>query len=235
MNEPVQFEHWRHVKRPQQSWGLAWYLSHEVCRRFYSSHGLVPWVIDHEGLGYYGITINLLPCPVNPKEAEAIGRITINGNAENWRRGGPGDHGCKLIELCAAGSSAEELVRAAISHLELSALPAESHLSCRHKRWGDSYELCFEIATIIALQSEPEDMGIWNHPVHTRRAIEQLDPESGMKEHPGAFLFVRGEREVCLSGDGRLLEERDQNFWVQYMSGASPYGLAKQILGRLDA
>lgn len=235
MDAPSLFEHWRHIKNPQHSWWLAWFLSNAICKRFYSSHGIVPWVIDHEGLGYYGITINHLPCPIHSKKPEVIGRFTCNGNAENWRRGHPGDYGCKLTEHCSNGSSAEELLKSAISHFELPAFPEKSHLLCRHKRWGSSYEICFEIATIIALQHESEEIRIWNHPAHTRRQIKELDPKAKMEEHPGAFLFVSGERQVCLLGDGRLLEEPNQDLWVQYMGGTSSAILANQIVRKLDA
>ncbi len=233
MNTASLFEHWRTVKRPEQSWGLAWFLASEFCRRFYASHGLVPWVLTHEGLGYYGITINQLPCSVNPSSDEALGRFTMGGDVENWRTGGPGNHGCNLMDRCASGVPTEQLILAAISHFNIPPLPAKSHLSCRHKRWGASYELCFEIATLVALQYEPGEIQIWNHPAHTKRAIADYDPNPRMKEHPGAFLFISDDSKVCIAGDGRLLDGGDQNLWVEYMSGKTAQVLSHVIIQRL--
>ena len=232
MNTASLFEHWRSIKRPEQSWGLAWFLASEFCRRFYSSHGLVPWVTTHEGLGYYGITINQLPCMVNGQREEALGRFTIGGDVENWRTGGSGDHRCELIDKCASGISTEELVNLAISHLGIPPLPSKSHLNCRHKRWGASYELCFGIATLVALRFEPDEIGIWNHPAHTRRAIEG-DPKHRMKEHPGAFLFVADDKKICVTGDGRILDGSELNLWHEYMSGETTKALSDLIIQKL--
>jgi len=229
------FEHWRTIKRPEQSWGLAWFLASEFCRRFYASHGLVPWVIDHDGLGYYGISINHLPCSVNKDSENPLGRFTISGDVENWRTGGPGDHACELVDRCSDGAQTEQLVLAAISHLDISPLPTKSHLNCRHKRWGGSYELCFEIATLVALQYEPKEIQIWNHPDHTKRAVADHDSNFRMKEHPGAFLFVSNDSEVCVTGDGRILDESQGNLWLEYMGGRSALELSDEIIQRLSA
>ena len=227
------FEHWRTIKRPEQSWGLAWFLASEFCRRFYASHGLVPWVIDHDGMGYYGIAINQLPCSVNGESEDALGRFTIGGDVENWRTGGPGDHGCNLMDRCASGVPTEHLIHAAISHLDVPPLPPKSHLHCRHKRWGASYELCFEVAALVALQYEPGQIQIWNHPAHTKRAIAEHDPNHRMKEHPGAFLFISDDSVVCVAGDGRILDGSDENLWLEYMSGKTTRTLSDVVIQRL--
>lgn len=232
MNTACQFEHWRTIKRPEQSWGLAWFLASEFCKRFYASHGLVPWVINREGMGYYGISINHLPCPVNGQKTETLGRFTMGGDVENWRTGGPGDHDGELIDKCAGGSSTDELVNLAISHFGLTAVPHKSHLNCRHKRWGASYQLCFEIATLVALQYEPDEIGIWNHPAHTKQALGS-DPKHKMKEHPGAFLFVSEDRKICVAGDGRLLDGSDSDLWHEYMSGMTPRAISDMIIQKL--
>lgn len=91
MNAFSLFEHWRLVKSPDRSWGLDWFLANEICKRFYASHGIVPWVIDHEGLGYYGIMLNQLQCKVSEKSCRPFGRVTMAGDVENWRTGGPGN------------------------------------------------------------------------------------------------------------------------------------------------
>jgi len=55
------FEHWRALKRPEQSWGLAWFLSYEICKRFHESHGIVPQVIEREGMGYSALRWIVFP------------------------------------------------------------------------------------------------------------------------------------------------------------------------------
>lgn len=234
MNLAFQFEQWRAAKRPEQSWGLAWFLASEFCKRFYASHGLIPWVIDHDGLGYYGISIHQLPCQVNGNSEDAIGRFTRGGDVENWRTGGPGDHGCELIDKCARGMATEELIQIAISYFGISPLPHKSHVNCRHKRWGASYELCFELAALVALRYEPNQVSIWNHPLHTQQAIAD-DSKNFLKEHPGAILFINAsdETKVCIAGDGRLLDGSGVNLWHEYMRGMTAKALSNMILQRL--
>ena len=95
--------------------------------------------------------------------------------------------------------------------------------------------LCFEIATLIALRFESDEIEIRNHPYHTRRVIEQCDPEASMKEHPGAFLFRlrSGGPSVCLVGDGRLLGDSPFNLWQAYMEGESTTILSNQVIQKL--
>ncbi len=232
MNSEHLFAQWRTIKEPEQSWGLAWFLASEFCKRFYASHGLVPWVISREGLGFYGITINKLPCSVHSQSGEPLGRFTMGGDVENWRTGGPGDHGCELMKKCAAGIPTEELVHLAIAHLGLPPVPEKSHLSCRHKRRGASYQLCFEIATLVALRYEPDEIEIWNHPADTRSAKTD-DPKRQMKEPPGAFLFVSDDRRICVSGEGLLLDGSGLNLWHEYMTGKAVMGLSDIIIQKL--
>ena len=235
MSLSTQFDCWRQIKGPLNSWGLSWFLASEFCKRFYASHGLVPWVIAHEGLGYYGISINQVPCAVNQRATGPLGRFTMFGDVENWMRGGPGDHGLQLIEDCLKGVPTVELVRFAIEHLAVDVFPTKSHSSCRHKRWGDSYVLCFEIAAYLALRFEVSEMAIWNHPEHIASKIESLDPKSSMKYHSGAFLFNRGEKELLVCGDGRILDGSGTSVWECYMKGMSIPILADLITQRLHA
>ena len=213
------FSYWRSIKRPKQSWGLAWFLANEFCRRYYVSHGIVPWVIEHEGLGYYGIQLDHVRCKMNKNYNGPYGRMSMGGDVENWRSGSPGDHGLNAMEMCSTNVPTEKIVQRAIAHMGIEPIPSVSHLHCRHKRWGASYILCFEIATIIALRNEPDDLRIWNHPYHTERKILELDPKSGMSEHLGAFLFVRGDKELLLAADGRLLGGSERNLWNSFMNG----------------
>lgn len=223
------FEHWRHVKQPKNSWGLAWFLANEFCQRFYSSHGISPHVINHEGLGYYGLALNQIDCKIGRINEESLGRMTISGDVENWRRGSPGDHELPAIEMCSEGVSTEKIVTDSIRHMEIDPIPAQSHLGCRHQRWGASYALAFEISTILALRHDNFDNGdlqIWNHPLMIKNALDRNDPLSSMKEHPGGFVFCHDQKEVILTGDGRLLDGSERNLWHQYMQGESVNSLA---------
>ena len=226
------FSHWRKIKHPKQSWGLAWFLAYEFCKRYYSSHGIAPFINEHEGLGYYGILIESIPCKIN-NTVKTYGRLTASGNVENWSRGISGDHGLNTIAMCVNKDSTEEIVQKAIAHIGIEPIPQISHYNCRHKRWGRSYELCFEIAAIVALRNESTRLKIWNHPYHTKRMISDLDPNSDMKEHLGAFLFVGNGRELLLAGDGRLLDDSGQNVWHSFMNGYSSTYLAELVEERI--
>lgn len=227
------FRSWRRIEYSGNDWGLAWYLAYQFCLRFYRSHGIVPHVIAHEGLGYYGIRLDSLPCPVNGPTGEPYGRMAMCGDVENWRSGSPGDHGLGAQQMHANGMSTSEIVKSAIRHMALPPKPEASHASCRHKRWGDSYTLCFEIATIVALRNGFEEVSIWNHPDHIRRAIDDLDPKKEMKDHPGGFLLRRDENMVVIAGDGRVLDGSGDDLWARYMNGDSAADLAKDVESRL--
>lgn len=224
------FEDWRVAGRHHNEWGLAWFLAFQFCRRFYASHGIVPHVIAHEGLGYYGIRLDHVACKVNQAEAtlSALGRLTMAGNVENWRTGEPGDHGLKTSELCWKGIPTEELISLAIDHMRLPIYPSKSHVNCRHKRWGASFDLIFEVATILALRN-PEYLDIWNDPSYTEKIMRDLDPNANMQEHPGAFVFEGYEKTIVITGDGRLLDGSGRNLWEDYMRGLSPYSIALSI------
>jgi len=133
------------------------------------------------------------------------------------------------MDKCSNGVPTEELINLAISHFDIPPLPGKSHLNCRHKRWGASYELCFEIATFIALQYEPSEIEIWNHPTHTKKAIAD-DPKYPMKEHPGGFVFISGGSKLCVAGDGRLLDGSKLNLWTEYMKGNSVNFLSNLLI-----
>ena len=66
-----------------------------------------------------------------------------------------------------------------------------------------------------------------------KRAIEELDPKNGMKEHPGGFLLRRDEKMVVIAGDGRLLYESGDDLWARYMAGESVGDLAQDVESRL--
>lgn len=222
------FEEWRANNSAEHSWGLTWFLANEVCKRFYGSHGIVPWVIEHEGLGYYGISLNQLECRVNGKSDGPLGRFTMFGDIENWQIESPGGHDINTIKMCDDGIDTGSLVKATIEHFRFEPQPPKSHLHCRHKRWGDSYKLCFELATIIALRYE-DQVQIFNHPFHTQRAIDDGDPKRGMKEHPGAFIFQGPKKTIVITGDARVLEHSGINLWVRFMLGDTKADLVDYI------
>lgn len=234
MSVDMIFESWRAVRNPRQDWGLAWYLAWQFCRRYYASHGIVPYVAEHEGLGYYGIQLDQVECRINGKGCRPLGRMTMTGDVENWLTGSPGDHGLDTARQCEGGAATELLVSQAIRFMGIPAIPAKSHVMCRHKRWGGSYELVFEIATIIALRTQGE-IRIWNAPFHTHDVVRKADPKAAMTEHPGAFLFTGHGKDVLVAGDGRLLDGSGRDLWSEYMQGASPSALARsieQVIGR---
>jgi len=227
------FAKWRKEHNLDGSWGLAWFLANEICDRFYASHGLDPRVIAHDGLGYYGIELDTVACRVCPNESKPLGRITAGGDIENWQSGSTGDHRLNSIDMCERGASEEELVRGAIRHLDLRPIPHKSHVQCRHKRWGDSYKLCFEIATLIALTHDADEIRIWNHPYHVDEKIRALDSQCAMKEHPGAFSIQGGGGEFLLIGDGRVLGTKEENIWESFMLGEPSASIATRLSERL--
>lgn len=233
MNVHSLFEQWR--ENQATNWGLAWYLSNECCKRFYGSHGIAPRVLDHEGLGYYGIMLERVPCSVNGPEQERLGRFTIAGDVENWRTGSPGDHRLKMKEHEREGVPTEDLVREALHHLALPAIPERSHVNCRHKRWSGSFELMHEMATIIALRRSPDDLYLWNHDYHTKRIVAELDSRCQMHEHPGAYLLRDRwhDRRCVVTADGRLLGHPGDNYWERYMAGESIWNLALDLERRV--
>jgi hypothetical protein len=218
MDIEQQFASWRAVNRAGSSWGLAWYLANQFARRYYASHGIAPYVNEHEGLGYYGIMLEQIPCPISGKVSRSLGRMTICGDVENWQ-GGRQDR-WRSSDLCDEGLPTAELVLGAIRRMSLPTRPSSSHVQCRHKRWGSSWLLCFDVATYLALRYEVGELQIWNHPYHVDRLLQERDELSSMPQHPGAFLFRHHDRSLLIAGDGRFLDGSCRNLWDLYMDGA---------------
>jgi len=214
------FEEWRH--RHRQGWGLAWYLAAELCDRFYSSHGIQPTTIVQDGLGYYGIQLSKVGCPVRQGKSTAIGRLTMEGNVENWVTGSPGAHGLKLVPRLQEGEPVGPMLEETIRFLGLQPFPSQTHFNCRHKRWGDSYRLLFRVAALLAMKQRLK----LNNGQDALERGHSLDPQANMKEHPGYFVF--GEIVVC--GDGRVLPPHgDASLWELWMRGASEQDLVGWI------
>jgi len=150
------------------------------------------------------------------------------------KSGAPGDHGLNTIEMCERDVPIEEIVKLSISHLRLPDIPERTHLSCRHKRWGNSFMLLFEIATFLGLEYDHETINIWNHPYHTQNYIGKLDPKADTLEHLGAFIFQHNEHQIIFASDGRELsgKQRD-NYWKRYMEGESTFSLYEDLATKL--
>ncbi len=223
------FENWRGAVGPQNGWGLAWMLAYEFCKRFYSSHGIVPRVIEHEGLGYYGIGLYHTPCGVNPNRTECIGRFTMGGDVENWITGSPSDHGLLLTERLKAGEPLSSLLFDALRHMDIPTAPPRPHASCYHNKLGKQYEFVFHIATIIALRNDGI-IQIWNDDHQTSRIAMGKDSNFNNSELIGYFLFQHMNKQVVISGDGRTIcPSENDSLWDRYMRGVSPYDLAMEI------
>lgn len=229
MSVSEEFARWRSNSPAAGDWGLAWFLASEFCARFYVSHGIRPTVINHEGLGYYGLALEPLRCKVNGDKAATLGRLTMGGDVEKWTTGGPGDHGLETIHLCRGGALAETLLEKAIWHMRLPVVPLKSHVSCRHHRWGSSYVLCFQIAASLGLRHAMDRVSISNAPEEVDRRIAAMDPKAAMKEHPGAFLFRYRDRELLLTGDGRVIGDQPKDVWEEYMRGKGVESLVVEI------
>lgn len=230
MSARMVFEQWRGKHKAKQGWGLAWFLANEFCARYYASHGVVPHVIDFGGHGYYGIQFDMLPCPVHGASGGALGRLTMNGDVENYRTDAPGAHGLDTAHRCDEGASTRDLVRQAVEHMDLPPYPHATHVMCRHKRWGASYVLCFEVASILGMHG---GIGVWNHPTQLQLRIEAFDPAATMPEHPGAFLFEHNGHGLIVTGDGRLLDGSGENLWQRYMAGDDALTLAAFLMEKL--
>lgn len=232
------FAQWRSCAGRSKDWGLAWYLSYEICRRYYRSHGIAPFVINFGGpVSYYGIELTQLPCePTGLKDHKTLGRLTMAGNVENWFSGSPGDHGCDLVESCSGGAPAHDLVAQAIRHLGLAALPPKPHNHCRHKRRGDSFVLLWELATLLALRADMDRSAVCllANGLEDDKPHPELDALPMTYRQPGHFWF--GEpwgRGVYVTDEGVLCDGSGENLWERYMAGESPAALAEWLRERI--
>ena len=210
---------------------MAWYLASEICERFYASHGIRPVVIDHDDGDYYGILLRTTQCSVHGDEPVRLGRFTIAGNVENWRTGGPGDHGLELVERVMSGEPVEPMVAEAIRHLQLSPFPEKTHMTCRHKRWGDSFKLVFKLTALLALRHQGRVV-IWSDEYHTDKLARKHDPHAHKKEQLGHVLLYRPEvdQRILIAYDGRIvLPEGQPSLFERHMSGEPTAGLLADL------
>lgn len=212
--------------------GLAWYLAAEFCARFYASHGIVPHVLEHEGLGYYGIALDRVPCAINGDRSQRIGRFTAGGDVENWITGSPGDHGLQLADRAAQGEQLSHLLSDAIRYLQLPSVPERSHTACRHKRYGQSYAMIFTLAALLSIRHQHR-IQVWNDSWHAQ-GVAGYDPKSAKKDDPGPFLFIAHEARVLIESDGRvILPSGKRSVWERYMSGETESDLMAWLTNHL--
>jgi hypothetical protein len=223
----AEFADWLADSPDCEGWGLAWYLAAELCSRFYVSHGLMPEVIEHEGLGYYGIALVQAPCA--GRERRELGRMTMSGNVENWATGSPGDHGLELQQRAARGSAPGELLAEVIRFLGLPIRPDRSHAACHHKRRGASFEMVFRLAAHIAMRAEGR-VAIWNGAESgVVRSVVAPEPR---REDMAAPIVIEGKQSVVVTSEGLVLEPRGLgSLWKQYMEGAS----FETLISRVEA
>jgi len=208
----------------KNGWGLAWYLASELCERFYRSHGIVPHVILFEPVGgYYGISLNYVSCSIHGENKESIGRMTMAGDAEDWKEGFTKSRSLALAGRAASGESVESLLGEAIRFLGIPPYPEASHVNCRHKRWGGSFVLVFQIASLIALQYNNESgMDIWTKPSSWEEMDDRLDAKKNLREHPGYIEMTNGQNRIVVAGDGRvLIPSGVGSLWEAYLQGDS--------------
>ncbi len=222
----AEFAGWLADRPDCDGWGLAWYLAAELCSRFYVSHGLMPEVIEHEGLGYYGIALVELPCA--GRKRRELGRMTMSGNVENWTTGSPGDHGLELQQRAARGAAPGELLAEAIRFLELPVRPDRSHAACHHKRRGASFELVFRLAAHIAMRHEGR-VEIWN--ARASGIVRSLTAATLREDQP-APLVIHREQPVVVTSEGCVLQPPGLgSLWERYMEGTS----FPTLLSRIEA
>ncbi len=226
------FELWRSEHKCEDGWGLAWYLAYEFCVRFYASHGILPGIMEHDGMGYCGIQLEQVQCKINPEPMPPLGRITASGNIENWTAPTLKDKGVNTIEMCDSGEELDRIVAASISHMRIPPFRGRSHKRCQHNNRGKAYEIMFAISTILALRNDYEKLRIWNRPFHTQQVVLEMDHLASNRENDGAFIFEGDQRRIVISSSAHLLgvgEGEDVNYLYRYRQGESVYALALEI------
>lgn len=115
--DPVAQSYEVYRSQNKYGWGFSWWLASEICERFYASHGIVPHVILREGLGYYGIQFVCIPYPIHGSNKPPLGRLTSDGDVENWVTDSPGDRGLELHLFAKEGEPLSVLLKKAMRHL----------------------------------------------------------------------------------------------------------------------
>lgn len=231
MNIYDEFKHREAKLRAEPSWGLSWFLAFEFMTRFYRSHGLVAYPILK--MGYYGIALKLISCPVNGKQhpvSSAIGRFSMMGNVENWITKSKDQ--VDLSDWFSEGKTIESIVNKAIETLRVAPFPPSSHIGCRHNRWGASYLLCFELAAILAIRHGFDKISIWSEYHHLERLLDKNVLKFSKQQHPGGIhirTIGKGHKEIFLRGDGKLIIPEEKNIWREFMSGRCSSQLADDL------
>ncbi len=152
---------WRRREGWAAGWGLAWYLASVIVDRFNGLAGVVPVVLCHDGLGYYGIGLQLANCGVhkaNGRAGDSLGRLTKAGNVET-PRGGVEFNLSVLFSDLKVGAE-----RVAIDAFGLLPLCAPDHSKCRHSAGSARFALAFRVVAHLALLGG-ERIAIWNDPL----------------------------------------------------------------------
>ena len=193
-------------------------------------------MINNEGLGYYGIQLSELACKARPTAGDPQGRFTMYGNVENWLNRGPGDHGFKTQESLEQGVSTAEIVSLVMAYLDVPVTSTRYNYSCRHHRWGSSYNLLFDIVTRLVLTNGDSELIVANCPrdEYLGSLIREKDPLWEVKEHPVGFYVSDNDVSLLIAGDGRVLDGSDRNIWHEYMSGVTTDTLVESLRYQLQ-
>jgi hypothetical protein len=151
---------WRRREGWDAGWGLAWYLASVIIDRFNGPAGVVPVVLAHEGLGYYGIRMQLANCSVHKAvglASTSLGRLTKAGNVETPRG---------LVEFNVSVLFSDLKIgaeRVAIDAFDLMPLCDADHAKCRHAGGAARFALAFRVLAHLALLGGKR-VALWNDP-----------------------------------------------------------------------
>jgi hypothetical protein len=217
---------WRRRHGAAGGWGLAWYLAAELVERFTASRGLLPLVLVHEGIGYYGIGFQLANCGVHQGLGLAraqLGRLSRAGNVERWLAPQGGfEHATPALW----SGDLPPVERGAIATLGIDSLPLADHRRCAHFRGAPAFAVVFRTLALLALRHDAA-VAILNDP-ETMPFDPAGDPGFDRLGRLGYFRVSAGERSVVVAGDGRVLG-CDLDLWASHQTGCRPAELVSLV------
>ncbi len=223
-------------RRGREDWGLAWYQAAELADRLYTSHGVQPRSLSHDGLGYYGIGLHQLPCACMGGREKMYGRFTMMGNWQRWNaQGGPGDMQC----ACEEGLGGISLTISMFDCLEYFGLDGLSpdtthlHLTCRHMINGPAFCFLFRLAAMFCMRHGlGSNKGVSNEQWALRRLASEHDPEYREGSEVNYFLFY-GRHQFLLRDDGNILLPgpvgEHYGLWESYLMGFSAESILDSV------